>query len=57
MTAGPITLREGSVLDLPQVMAVMAGEGNLWVPPETSPFRLPELPEPMDLDKILEDGF
>ncbi len=40
-----------------QVMAVMAGEGNLWIPPETSRFTLPELPEPMDLDRILEDGF
>lgn len=40
-----------------QVMAVMAGEGDQWVPPETTPFQLPELPAPPDLDRLLEDGF
>lgn len=40
-----------------QVMAVMAGEGDQWIAPEISRFTLPELPEPMDLDEILKDGF
>lgn len=40
-----------------QVMAVMAGEGDKWVPPPVSTYALPELPEPMDLERILEDGF
>lgn len=38
-----------------QVMAVMAGEGDQWVPPELSPFTLPKLPEPMDLDRVLDE--